>query len=288
MLAATRESRFLIEYQESKMTALPTIFVSHGAPTLAIEPGLIGPRLAALAKSLPRPRAILVVSPHWMTRELRVMTNPAPKTMHDFGGFPRSLYKIRYPAPGSPDIAQDVITALQDHGYAVQADAEEGFDHGAWVPLLHMYPAADIPVVELSMRTHDGPEECFKIGQSLSALREQGVLIIGSGSLTHNLYEFRQGQDTPATYVKAFAFWVRETLEHGDLAALLDYRRSAPHAERAHPTEDHLLPLFFAAGAASQDRGNVRHIDGGISYGILSMDAFVFGNLASGSTATLF
>ncbi len=266
------------------MTALPAIFVSHGAPTLAIEPGIIGPLLAALACSLPKPHAILVVSPHWTSRELRVMTSPAPKTMHDFGGFPRQLYKIQYPAPGSPDIAQQVMTTLKDHGYTVQADAEEGFDHGAWVPLLHMYPDADVPIIQLSMRLHDGPEACFKIGQSLVTLREQGVLIIGSGSLTHNLYEFRQGQDQPETYVKAFAFWVREALGRGDLDALLDYRSRAPHAERAHPTEDHFLPLFLALGAAGQDRGNVHCIEGGITHGVLAMDAFVLGSLASGTT----
>ncbi len=266
------------------MTALPSIFVSHGAPTLAIEPGLIGPRLAAFSSSLPKPRAILVVSPHWMSRELQVTTNSAPKTMHDFGGFPRPLYKIQYPAPGSPDTAQQVITALQGHGYTVQADAEEGFDHGAWVPLLHLYPDADIPVIQLSMRIHDGPEECFKIGQSLTALREHGILIIGSGSLTHNLYEFRQGQAAPATYVKAFAFWVREALKRGDLDALLDYRRRAPHAERAHPTEDHLLPLFFALGAAGNDRVDVHCIDGGITHGVLAMDAFVLGHRGYGTT----
>ena len=266
------------------MTALPTIFVSHGAPTWAIEPGIIGPRLAALAGSLPRPRAILVVSPHWMSGELRVTTNATPKTVHDFGGFPRQLYNIQYPAPGSPDTAQQVMTALKDHGYTVQADAEEGFDHGAWVPLRYMYPDADVPVIQLSMRIHDRPEACFKIGQSLAALREQGILIIGSGSLTHNLYEFRQGQDHhPETYVKAFAFWVREALERGDVDALLDYRRRAPHAERAHPTEDHLLPLFFALGAASSDRVDVRCIEGGITHGVLAMDAFLFGNPVSGS-----
>ena len=266
------------------MTVLPVIFVSHGAPTWAIEPGIIGPRLAALAGSLPKPRTILVVSPHWMSRELRVMTSPAPKTVHDFGGFPRSLYKLQYPAPGSPEIAQQVITALQDHGYPVQADAEQGFDHGAWVPLLHMYPDADVPVIQLSMRVHDEPEACFKIGQSLATLREQGVLIIGSGSLTHNLYEFRQGQEHPETYVKAFAFWVREALERGDVDSLLDYRRRAPHAERAHSTEEHLLPLFFALGAAGSDRVDVRCIEGGITHGVLAMDAFLFGNPVSGSS----
>jgi 4,5-DOPA dioxygenase extradiol len=177
------------------------------------------------------------------------------------------------------------MTALQEHGYTVHADADEGFDHGAWVPLLHMYPDADIPVIQLSMRMRDGPAACFKIGQSLAALRNDGALIIGSGSLTHNLYEFRQGHRTSETYVKAFAYWIRTALEHGDLDALLDYRRLAPHAERAHPTEDHLLPLFFVLGAAGGDRENFNCIEGGITHGVLAMDAFVFGNGGSSTNA---
>jgi 4,5-DOPA dioxygenase extradiol len=267
------------------MTTLPTIFLSHGAPTWAIEPGIIAPRLAALAGSLPRPRAILVVSPHWTSRELRVMTSPAPETVHDFGGFPRALYQLQYPAPGAPALAQSVMALLAAQGYTVKADAEAGFDHGAWVPLMHMYPNADVPVVQLSMRAGDGPEDCFRIGRALAALREQGVLIIGSGSLTHNLYEVRQGQDHPETYVKAFAFWVREALESGDVNALLDYRRRAPHAERAHPTEEHLLPLFFAMGAAGSDAVGARCIEGGITHGVLAMDAFVLGDADSASAA---
>lgn len=265
------------------MTALPTIFVSHGAPTWAIEPGIIAPRLSALARGLPMPQAILVVSPHWTSRELRVITSPAPETVHDFGGFPRALYQLQYPAPGAPELAQSLMALLAGQGYAVKADAEAGFDHGAWVPLLHMYPKADVPVVQLSMRIGDGPEDCFRIGRALAALREQGVLIIGSGSLTHNLYEFRQGQDRPETYVKAFAFWVREALERGDVDSLLDYRRLAPHAERAHPTEEHLLPLFFALGAAGSDSVGVRCIEGGITHGVLSMDAFVLGGNCAGT-----
>jgi 4,5-DOPA dioxygenase extradiol len=267
------------------MTTLPTIFLSHGAPTWAIEPGIIAPRLAALAGGLPRPRAILVVSPHWTSRELRVMTSPAPATVHDFGGFPRALYQLQYPAPGAPELAQSVMALLAEQVYAVKADADVGFDHGAWVPLLHMYPKADVPVVQLSMRAGDGPEDSFRIGRALAALREQGVLIIGSGSLTHNLYEVRQGQDHPETYVKAFAFWVREALESGDVNALLDYRRRAPHAERAHPTEDHLLPLFFAMGAAGSDAVGARCIEGGITHGVLAMDAFVLGDADSASAA---
>jgi 4,5-DOPA dioxygenase extradiol len=268
------------------MTTLPTLFVSHGAPTWAIEPGVIAPRLAALAGGLPKPRAILVVSPHWTSRELRVMTSPAPETVHDFSGFPRALYQLQYPAPGAPELAQSVMALLAAQGYAVKADADVGFDHGTWVPLLYMYPKADVPVIQLSMRAGDGPKDCFRIGQALAPLCEQGVLIIGSGSLTHNLYEFRQGQDQPETYVKAFAFWVREALERGDVDALLDYRRRAPHAERAHPTEEHLLPLFFAMGAAGSDAVGARCIEGGITHGVLAMDAFVLGENAAGSFAS--
>jgi 4,5-DOPA dioxygenase extradiol len=259
------------------MTALPVLFVSHGAPTWAIEPGVIAPRLAALAAELPRPRAILVVSPHWTSRELRVMTSLEPKTVHDFSGFPRALYQLQYPAPGAPELAQSVMALLAGPGYTVIADADAGFDHGAWVPLLHMYPQAGVPVAQLSIRAGDGPEDCFRIGRSLAALREQGVLVIGSGSLTHNLYEFRQRQAPPETYVKAFAFWVRESLERGDVDALFDYRRRAPHAERAHPTEEHLLPLFFAMGAAGGHSVGGRCIEGGITHGVLAMDAFVLG-----------
>jgi 4,5-DOPA dioxygenase extradiol len=266
------------------MRTLPTLFISHGAPTWAIEPGIIGPRLAALAGSLPRPRAILVVSPHWTSHELRVMTSPELETVHDFGGFPRALYELKYPAPGAPMLAQSVKTMLAAQGYTVKDDAEAGFDHGAWVPLLHMYPKADVPVFQLSMRIGDGPEHCFRIGRALAALREQGILIMGSGSLTHNLYEFRQGQDRPETYVKAFSFWVREALARSNVDSLLDYRRRAPHAERAHPTEDHLLPLFLALGAASGNRVNVHCVEGGITHGVLAMDAFLLGHPVIGSS----
>src|SRR5512139_2994865 len=155
MHAVTHDGNRHAERKETEMTPLPTIFLSHGAPTWAIEPGIIAPRLAALAGALPRPRAILVFSPHWTSRELRVMTSPAPVTVHDFGGFPRALYQLQYPAPGAQELAQSVMAVLAEEGHAVTADAEAGFDHGHWVPLLHMFPNADIPVVQLSMRMGD-------------------------------------------------------------------------------------------------------------------------------------
>jgi 4,5-DOPA dioxygenase extradiol len=260
------------------MNAFPTLFISHGAPTLAIEPGQIGPRLAALAKDLPRPRAILVASAHWFSRGVEVMTHPRPVTVHDFGGFPPELYRIRYPAPGAPDVAREVIAELRNAGIAARGNDQQGFDHGTWVPLLHMYPGADIPVIQISLGAHDGPEETFRLGQALAAIRNRGVLVIGSGSLTHNLHEFRIGVTAVAPYIGEFSGWIRQTLQQNDLESLLDYRRRAPHAVRAHPTEDHLLPLFFALGAAGDQRGDVRRIDGGISYGILSMDAFEYGS----------
>jgi 4,5-DOPA dioxygenase extradiol len=209
---------------------------------------------------------------------------PEPETVHDFGGFPRALYELKYPAPGAPMLSQSVKAILAGQGYTVKDDAEAGFDHGTWVPLLHMYPQADVPVFQLSMRVGDGPEDCFRIGRALNALREQGILIVGSGSLTHNLYEFRQGQDRPETYVEAFTFWVREALARGDVDSLLDYRRRAPHAERAHPTEEHLLPLFLALGAAGGNRVNVHCVEGGITHGVLAMDAFLLGHPVIGSS----
>lgn len=157
MHAVTPELSQHAERNETAMTGLPTIFLSHGAPTWAIEPGIIAPRLAALANGLPRPRAILVVSPHWTSRELRVMTSTVPETVHDFSRFPRALYQLQYPAPGAPALAQSVMALLAGQGYTVRADAETGFDHGAWVPLLHMYPKADVPVTQLSMRAGNRP-----------------------------------------------------------------------------------------------------------------------------------
>ncbi len=262
--------------EERAIDRLPTLFVSHGAPTFATEPGLAGPALRALGAALPRPQAIVILSPHWMTAEVTVTASAAPPTIHDFGGFPAELYTLRYPAPGDPSLARRIVQLIAAQGSA-QLDATRGLDHGAWVPLRYLYPEADVPVVQVSLPTRCTPADAFRLGQLLAPLSAEGVLIVGSGSLTHNLSEFRGASHADdAAYVQRFVAWSRQAVSSGDMQALLDYLHSAPDARRAHPTPDHYLPLPFAAGAAPQG-ARAQVIDGGIAYGILSMDAFVFG-----------
>lgn len=196
-----------------RTAAMPTLFVSHGAPSFALEPGLLGPRLASLGRSMPRPRAVLVVSPHWMTRGVQLTRAAMPQTLHDFGGFDPALYEIGYPAPGDPDLADRAITLLRDSGWPAGGNERRGLDHGVWVPLLHLLPEADLPVVQASMPVDLDARSAYALGQALAPLREQGVFIVGSGSLTHNLHEFRgAAQAGAAGYVREFADWARETV----------------------------------------------------------------------------
>lgn len=256
---------------------LPTVFVSHGAPTFALEPGLAGAQLRALGAALGKPRAILVVSPHWMTREVQVTAAERPETVHDFGGFARALFDIQYPAPGSPELAARVQQALQAHGIAASLDADRGLDHGAWVPLLHMVPDADVPVVQVSLPLDADEARAFELGRALAPLAHEGVLIVGSGSLTHNLYEFRMGGDAQeAAYAREFTGWIRQAVLDGDTERLVHALQHAPHAQRAHPTTEHFLPLLVAAGAASAITPSTV-LDGGIRHGVLAMESYVFG-----------
>ena len=263
----------------STPSQLPTLFISHGSPTFAIDPGQAGPALTALGQTLPRPKAILVVSPHWMTREPRVATTPRPQTIHDFGGFPPALYQLDYPAPGAPDVAQRAIELLRAAGYAAEADTQWGLDHGAWVPLMHLFPQADVPVFQVSLPDPLDATRAWAFGQALAPLAEQGVLVVGSGSLTHNLYEFRQAHGDDEAYVRAFAAWVGEAVVQGDGDRLRRTLADAPQAQRAHPTAEHFWPLLVAAGASDTGAGPARGavMDGGIAHGMLSMDAYVFG-----------
>lgn len=263
------------------MARTPVLFVSHGAPTFALEPGQLGPLLTAVGRSLPRPRAVLVVSPHWMTRGLRVATTARPETVHDFGGFPRPLYEIQYPAPGAPELAQRTIEVLRAAGWPAEADREQGLDHGAWVPVRFLYPDADVPVFQVSLPASATSQQAYALGQALQPLRDEGVLVVGSGSLTHNLSEFRlqpqrkaegEGED----YAVEFAAWIRQAVEARDDARLVDALAIAPHARRAHPTAEHFLPLLVAAGAAAGDT-TVSTLEGGITYGALAMDSYLFG-----------
>jgi 4,5-DOPA dioxygenase extradiol len=234
------------------MPTLPALFVSHGSPMFAVDAGSTGPALHAWAQAHARPQAIVVMSPHWMARQPTVMSTPAPQTWHDFGGFPPELYTLQYPAPGQPALAHEVLALLQAAGIAAAEDSRRPLDHGTWVPLMHLYPEADIPVVQLALPATAGPAEVHAMGRALRPLAAQGVLLMGTGSMTHNLGEFFGGQTEPAPYVLEFSRWVEARIAHGELAALLDYRARAPHAERAHPSEDHFLPLFFTLGAGSE------------------------------------
>ncbi|TFY99397.1 dioxygenase [Ramlibacter henchirensis] len=265
------------------MARMPTLFVSHGAPTFAIEPHLAGPLLRRLGEQLPRPRAILVFSPHWMTSDVRVTTTASPDTIHDFGGFPAELYRIQYPAPGAPDVAARALEMLRADGWSASADEHRGLDHGAWVPVRHLFPGADVPVLQVSMpRTLDA-EGAVRLGRTLAPLADEGVLILGSGSITHNLYEFRQDIGAAGgAYANEFVDWARDAVRRHDEKALVHYLDIAPHAQRAHPTPDHYLPLPFAFGAATAG-APVQVIDGGMTYGVLAMDAYVFGALPQGA-----
>jgi 4,5-DOPA dioxygenase extradiol len=253
---------------------LPSLFISHGSPMLALEPGASGPALAHLAAALPRPRAILVVSAHWESAALRVTSAAQPETWHDFGGFPPALYQLQYPAPGNPQLAAQIVQWLDTAGLRAQLDPERPFDHGAWVPLSLMYPAADIPLVQLSLPSHQGPELQTRIGRALAGLREQGVLLIGSGSITHNLAEldWHAGPELIEPWAEDFRDWMVTRLAADDEAALYDYRQQAPAAIRNHPSDEHLLPLFFARGAGGQFK--VEH--SGFTLGALGMDIYSF------------
>ena len=269
-----------------ELAAFPSLFISHGSPMFALEPGQAGAALRTLGQSLPRPRAVLVLSPHWMTRNLQAGSHPAPQTVHDFGGFPDALYQLQYPAPGAPThLLDQLVELLAKYDVPLQLQPQAGLDHGVWVPLMHLYPDADVPVLHLSFPSHLTPEKADALGRMLAPLRSQGVFIIGSGSLTHNLRDFFGGSDD-TRYVAAFVRWIADTLEQGNTAALIDYRARAPYAERSHPTDEHLLPLMFAWGAAEgAGPGQALRLPGE-QVGSLQMDSYLFG-ASSALQATL-
>ncbi|GGH66774.1 dioxygenase [Comamonas phosphati] len=262
--------------REQHMAAMPSVFVSHGAPTYAIEPGLAGAQLAAVGRALGKPKGIVIVSPHWMTPGVEITATLKPETIHDFGGFPAALYRIRYPAPGAPQLAGRTMEQLASRGIKASLNATRGLDHGAWVPLLHMYPEADVPVVQVSLPLDTDEQRAFELGRALAGLADEGVLVVGSGSLTHNLYEFRTGNVDEAAYAREFSSWIRSSVQQGDHERLLQALQRAPHAARAHPTSEHFLPLLVAAGAASVATP-VTVLDAGIRHGVIAMESYVFG-----------
>ena len=264
------------------MTAFrASLFVPHGSPMFALHPGGAGAAMRQLVPSQDRPRAIVVLSPHWDTAVPTVGMSSQPETIHDFGGFDPRLYEMRYPVSGSPEVGGLVLAALQAAGLPVAQDPTRGLDHGAWIALRQMVPEADIPVVPLSVQSHLGPTHALRVGQALACLAQERILFVGSGNITHNLRDLMRlrspGNPSPATapeYVQGFADWVHTRMLDGDLAGLLAYRQN-PDGQRAHPSEEHLLPLFSAwgaAGAKAQPEAFFR----GISDGVIAMDGYRF------------
>lgn len=268
---------------------LPGLFLSHGSPMIALEPGEAGlfmQRLGPVIDRLwERPRAIVIMSPHTATRTPFVLGAAQHDTIHDFGGFPPALYEIHYDAPGAPAIAQEVTRLLAASGVPAQFTPQGGLDHGIWTTLMHLYPQGDVPVVPVSLVPHAKPAEMLAQGRALHTLATQGVLIVGSGSLTHNLQRFF-GNPTPVDASEerdcaAFRAWVFDAADQADWPALLDYRSQAPHAREMHPTDEHWLPFYFAAGAGCETGEGLppqaARLHGSVTHGHLAMDAYGFG-----------
>jgi 4,5-DOPA dioxygenase extradiol len=259
------------------MTRLPTLFLSHGSPMNAAAATPSSRTWVSLAHMLPTPRAVLVASAHWETSVPMLTGNPKPETIHDFGGFPDALYELRYPAPGAPDLAAKAVALLKDAGITAGVNGCRGLDHGAWVPLLWMYPDADVPVIEVSLQPGLGAARHVALGRALAPLAGEGVLIVGSGHVTHNLRDWMANprRQEPLRYAQAFADWVSDRLAARDTDALIGYRDQAPEAARAHPSEEHFLPLLVAWGAAAEG-ARAERFAAGFEAGALANDAYVF------------
>lgn len=258
------------------MALAPALFVSHGAPPFANEPGDLGQALATFGQRLATTEAIVVISPHWQTKGLCVSGSPSPDTIDDFFGFDPALHQLRYEARGSMNVAQSVRQTLASAGLGSEIDPHRGMDHGIWIPLRHMRPQADIPVVCVSLPIGITSAQAFHLGQALAPLRQQSIMIMGSGSLTHNLHEFRRDKANVAqAYVKEFSAWVQMQLAKRDVDAIINYRALAPHAKRAHPTEEHWLPLLIALGASNED-DQIQTLSTEVRHGVLSMASFAW------------
>jgi 4,5-DOPA dioxygenase extradiol len=264
---------------------MPALFISHGSPLLAIVDSAARRFLSALGSQLPRPRAVVVLSAHHDAARVEVTGGAQPSTIHDFGGFPRELYELRYRAPGAPELAARIRELLASADVDAALAPARGFDHGAWIPLLLMYPAADLPVVQVSIDSERDAVWHFALGRALRPLRDDGVLVIGSGGATHNLglymHAAARGADAPPLpWVAQFNDWLATSLDEHRYDDLLHYRERAPYAAENHPTQEHFLPLFAPLGAAWDDEQGVR-IHASYDRGLLSLDSYAFGSASA-------
>lgn len=262
------------------MTLPPSLFVSHGAPNLVLDDIPATDFLRSYGAELGAPRAAVVVSAHFEADKPMVSADTAPNMIYDFSGFEPELYEMQYPAPGHPGLAQQMVGLLAESGLDGGLAHDRGFDHGTWVPMMLLFPRADVPVVQLSVSPRAGARHHYRIGEALRPLGEDNVLVLGSGSLTHNLSAFFRGgfqkDATPPDWVEDFAGWMHGKVADGDIDRLLDYRDTAPFAKENHPTEEHLLPFFVAAGASRSGGTKGERIHASNTFGVLAMDAYAF------------
>jgi 4,5-DOPA dioxygenase extradiol len=256
-------------------TLMPVLFISHGAPIILDDGTKAADFFSMIGKTLPHPKAIVCVSAHWEPPVHMVSVTEHPETIYDFYGFPKRYYELKYPAKGNPSLAVKLLKTLNEKGIECRS-AQRGLDHGAWVPLLCMYPDADIPIFQLSLKRGASPKELFETGRALRELRSEGVLFILSGSATHNLYDFGKypAISEPAEYAQMFDNWLEQVLAQGDTTSLLNWITVAPEAKRNHPTHEHLNPIFIAAGLS--DSGKAEKVHNELVYGIISMAAFIW------------
>ncbi len=254
------------------MQDMPVVFVGHGSPMNAIEDNGFTRSWELLGEELPIPPAILCVSAHWFTRGTKTADDPRPNTVHDFYGFPEALYRVEYPAPGSPEWAHTTVDLLDGRA---QIDNSWGIDHGAWSVLRRMFPQADVPVYQLSVDASASMEERYERGRALAPLRKQGVLIMGSGNMVHNLGMVDWSSEGGFPWADEFDRYIREAVLAGDHGKVIDYRQAGSAARLAVPTPDHFAPLVYALGAAGTG-GTVETFNEARTMGSLSMTGYVF------------
>jgi len=254
----------------SKRPKLPALFISHGAPTLAIEQSATTSALARIGQNLPKPRAIIIMSAHWQSAKLEISSNPQPKTWHDFSGFAPELYDLQYPAAGQPALAETLAQQLTARGITCRVNPLRVSDHGVWAPLLHLYPEADIPIVQISLPRHYDSVACYQLGAQLTQLRDEQILLIGSGSITHNLQALRWQAESIDKTARDFKVWLLQQLKT-DIPSALDWQQY-PNYQNVHPSDEHLLPLFFALGAGQR----VSVVHQSMAHHSLGMDIYRF------------
>ena len=259
------------------MQTQPSLFISHGSPMMAIQESKTALFLKKLGRSLHKPSAIIIFSAHFdLTQDIVITAGEKPETIHDFFGFPAQLYNINYPALGSPSLAKKIAQRFRDNGLTVTLDKQRGWDHGVWVPLKLMFPEANIPIVQISINSHLGARRNYQYGQLIASFKQENILVIGSGNISHNLQELFNSTPTKnrSTMIKMFIDWINDKLSAKDIDSLLNYINEAPYVLFNHPSQEHFLPFMAALGSGDIKQAKQIHQD--IENEVLAMDAYRF------------